>query len=360
MAQNIVDEIIGMVTPDAVEKIASFVGIDAQAAKKAFNAALPTLLAMFASKSFTMDGAKALVKAVSDADPAVVDLLSKSLKGAAGKKFIENGTSVLTSLLGEKALASATEAFTKQAGLQGTSGSSLMAIASQLALGGIAKSFAGGKVDASGLMNLMTAQQANIKSALPADLGKMLSSSGVLSENFAAQAEKAVAAATSQATKAATGGINWPLWLVVAAAALAALWYFFGQGSQAPKTTATPPAATAPAAAGLVIDGVDIGKQMTTALDGLKSTMASITDTATAQTALPKLAEAGTAIETVNGMLAKLSPEQKTALAAIVTAAMPAIKEAAGKVLAIQGVGDIAKPVVEGLIAKLESLAKPA
>jgi hypothetical protein len=359
MAQNIVDEIIGMVTPDAVEKIASFVGMDAAAAKKAFNAALPTLLAMFASKSFTMDGAKALVKAVSDADPAIFDGLSKSLKGTAGKKFVENGTSVLNSVLGEKGVASATEAFTKQAGLQGTSGSSLMAIASQLALGGIAKSFAGGKVDASGLMNLMTSQQANIKSALPADIGKLLASSGVLNGNFAAQAEKAVASATTQAAKAATGSTNWTLWLAAAAAVLAGLWYFLGQGTPAPKTTATPPAATTPAA-GLVIDGVDLGKQMTTALDGLKSTMASITDTATAQTALPKLTEAGTAIDTVNGMLAKLTPEQKSALAAIVTAALPAIKEAAGKVLAIQGVGDLAKPVVDGLIAKLESLAKPA
>jgi hypothetical protein len=359
MAQNIVDQIIGMVTPDAVEKIASFVGVDADVARKAVNAALPALLAMFASKSVTADGAKALVKAVSDTDPAMFDDLSKTLKGAVGKKFVENGTSLLSSLFGEKGLASTTEAIAKQAGLQGTSGSSLMAIASQMALGGIAKSFAGGKVDATGLMNLMTAQQANIKSALPADLGKMLSSSGLLSGNYAAQAEKAVAAATSQATKAATGGTNWPLWLVAAAAVLAALWYFLGQGTPAPKTTATPPAATTPAA-GLVIDGVDIGKQMTTALDGLKATMASITDTATAQAALPKFAEAGTAIDGVTGMLAKLSPDQKSALSAIVTAALPAIKEAAGKVLAIQGVGDLAKPVVDGLIAKLESLAKPA
>ena len=37
-----------------------------------------------------------------------------------------------------------------------------------------------------------------------------------------------------------------------------------------------------------------------------------------------------------------------------------AIKEAANKVLAIQGVGDLAKPVIDSLVAKLETLAKPA
>jgi hypothetical protein len=59
-------------------------------------------------------------------------------------------------------------------------------------------------------------------------------------------------------------------------------------------------------------------------------------------------------------MVAKLSAEQKTALAALVAAALPAIKEAADKVVAIQGVGDLAKPVLDGLLAKLEALAKSA
>ena len=47
-------------------------------------------------------------------------------------------------------------------------------------------------------------------------------------------------------------------------------------------------------------------------------------------------------------------------MAALVTAALPTIKDAATKVLAIQGVGDIAKPVVDSLISKLEALAKTA
>ena len=42
------------------------------------------------------------------------------------------------------------------------------------------------------------------------------------------------------------------------------------------------------------------------------------------------------------------------------TAALPTIKDAATKVLAIQGVGDVAKPVVDSLLAKLEALAKAA
>jgi hypothetical protein len=75
---------------------------------------------------------------------------------------------------------------------------------------------------------------------------------------------------------------------------------------------------------------------------------------------LPKLQEAVTAIDGVSGMLGKLSVAQKSALAALVTAVLPTIKDAATKVLAIQGVGDVAKPVVDSLISKLEALAKTA
>jgi len=67
-----------------------------------------------------------------------------------------------------------------------------------------------------------------------------------------------------------------------------------------------------------------------------------------------------TSIDGISGLVGKLSAEQKTALAALVSAALPALKEAANKVLAIQGVGDLAKPVVDSLIAKIEALAKPA
>jgi hypothetical protein len=110
----------------------------------------------------------------------------------------------------------------------------------------------------------------------------------------------------------------------------------------------------------MMLDGVDIGKQVTTVLDGLKTSLSGITDVATAQAALPKLQEAVTAIDGVSGILSKLSAGQKSALAALVTAALPTIKDAATKVLAIQGVGDVAKPVVDSLLAKLEALAKPA
>jgi hypothetical protein len=109
-----------------------------------------------------------------------------------------------------------------------------------------------------------------------------------------------------------------------------------------------------------MIDGVDVGKQVTGAIDGLKGALAGITDAASAQAALPKLQETTTVLDGVSGMLPKFAPEQKSALAALISAALPALKEAATRVLAIPGVSDVAKPAVDGVITKLEALANPA
>jgi hypothetical protein len=276
---------------------------------------------------------------------------------------MQSGTSALTSLLGDSALSSITGAVSKYAGLGGTAGSSLMSIAAPLVLGALAKNSSG--MDASGLANLLGSQQDSIKAALPAGLGSLLSSAGVLGSNFASQAGRAAvdvgrtaSTAASRVTPPAKSGTNWLMWLIPLALIAAGLWYFLG--NRAPTTTTTDATTTAPAVTDMMLDGVDIGKQVTTVLDGLKTSLSGITDVATAQAALPKLQEAVAAIDGVSGMLGKLSAGQKSALAALVTTALPTIKDAATKVLAIQGVGDVAKPVVDSLLAKLEALAKGA
>ena len=363
MALNLVSEIMRWIAPAAMERIAAALGINGDLAQKGIAAAVPALLAALGNKASTAGGARDLFNAVSNADPDIFSKLGTSLTGAKADKYMESGTSALTSLLGDSALSSLTGAVAKYAGLGGTTGSSLMSIAAPLVLGALAKNSSG--MDASGLANLLT-QQDNIKAALPAGLGSLLSSAGVLWQQLASQAGRAAAdvsrtasATASRVTPPAKSETNWLMWLIPIALVAAGLWYFLG--NRAPTTTTTTDTTTtAPAVTDMMLDGVDIGKQVTTVIDGLKTSLSGITDVATAQAALPKLQEAVTAIDGVSGMLGKLSVAQKSALAALVTAALPTIKDAATKVLAIQGVGDVAKPVVDSLISKLEALAKTA
>lgn len=362
MAMNIVSEILSLVTPAALDRIAAALGLGSDATRKALAAAVPALLAVLANKAASPLGAGRLMDAVSQADPDIAGKLSSALTGAKGEQFVESGMGTLASLLDDNTLKGLTGAVAKQVGLRGDAGPSLMAIAGQLVTGALAKTAQGSGLDASGLAGLLNSQQGNIKAALPAGLGDLLSSAGVVGSGFAGQAarmateaSRTATAASSQAATAAKKGTNWLMWLIPLIIALAAIWYFMGQGTKPPVTTGT--GVTTPAVTDMVVDGVDVGKQMTATLDGLKTALGGITDVATAQAALPKLQATATALDGVTGMLPKLSAAQKTALAALVTAALPAIKEAAAKVLAIQGVGDVAKPAIDTVMAKLESLA---
>jgi hypothetical protein len=359
---NIVSEIINLIAPAALDRIAAALGLNSDAARKALGTAVPALLAALGSKAAQPAGAKALFDAVSHADPDVFGKLASALTGARSEKFMEGGMGALTSVLGEDAFAGLAKTVAKQSGLGADASSSLMAIAGPLVMGSLAKNARSSGLDASGLTGLLRSQAGNIMSALPSGMGELLSVAGVVDSGFAghakriaSEAERAGTAAMSQGAAAAGKGMNWLTWLIPLLLIAAALWYFLGQGTRPDAVTGT--GGTTPSAAEILVDGVDVGKQAMTTLDGLKTALGGITDVATAQAALPKLQEAVTAIDGLSGAAAKLSGEQKTAFAALIAAALPAVKETAGKVLAIEGVGDLARPVVDSLIAKLETLA---
>ena len=65
-------------------------------------------------------------------------------------------------------------------------------------MGQLAKSVTGGGLNAASLAGLLSSQQGNIASALPAGLGSALSSAGVLGGDFAGQARATLSALKAQ------------------------------------------------------------------------------------------------------------------------------------------------------------------
>jgi hypothetical protein len=102
----------------------------------------------------------------------------------------------------------------------------------------------------------------------------------------------------------------------------------------------------------LTVGGLDIGKEVTDSITNLRTTLAGITDAASAQAALPKLWEVTTQIDKVDGLVGQLSPEQRKVLAGLVNSLMPSLD----KVLAIPGVTELLKPTIDALRAKLTVL----
>jgi hypothetical protein len=112
----------------------------------------------------------------------------------------------------------------------------------------------------------------------------------------------------------------------------------------------------APAIPSLTVGGLDIRKEVTDSIGNLRTTLAGITDTASAQAALPKLREVTAQIDKVDGLLGQLSPEQRKVLAGMVNPLMPSLNQLFDKVLAIPGVAELLKPTIDALRAKLTLL----
>ena len=155
-------------------------------------------------------------------------------------------------------------------------------------------------------------------------------------------------------------------WILAVALALLVLWVWSkrssevveqakpnaGQVTEQAKTTA------GQVAGSLLVNGVDLKSSVQKALDGLKTTLQGVTDSASAKAALPQLEKEGTEFDKLRDLAGKLPVDGKTAFAALVAQLRPSIEGLFNKVLAIPGVSDIAKPIIDGLRAKLDALSK--
>jgi uncharacterized phage infection (PIP) family protein YhgE len=106
------------------------------------------------------------------------------------------------------------------------------------------------------------------------------------------------------------------------------------------------------------IGGVNLANQVNASVGTLRSVLPTIIDSASAQAALPKLREAAAQLNEVSSLATKLNPEGKSTLAKLIAAATPTINQMCDKVLATPGVGDIAKPTIDELRGKLDTLSR--
>ena len=106
-----------------------------------------------------------------------------------------------------------------------------------------------------------------------------------------------------------------------------------------------------------MVGGVDVSKQVTDSIANLRSTLAGVTDAASAEAALPKLRNITAQIDQVDELIGRMTPEQRKLLAGIVSPLMPALNQLFDKVLAIPAVSEVLKPTIDLIKAKLAMLS---
>jgi hypothetical protein len=108
---------------------------------------------------------------------------------------------------------------------------------------------------------------------------------------------------------------------------------------------------------GIKVGNIDIGALATSAIIGLRSSLETITDEATARSSAPKLASSVAEFEQLAGLTNQLSPEARRTLADAIVASRPSLDQLLDKALAIPGVGPVINPTVDSLRSKLDTLA---
>ena len=359
---NLVSLIMKFLTPDMIGRLASALGLDRNTTSSAIEAGVPGLLAALAGVASSSGGPQKLADAVKR-ETTTLDQFGNMLDTSGQGSLVDRGSRMLTSLLGkgdQNALANAVGTYS---GLGSAAGGSLLSALAPVVMGTIARQQ--GVSNAGNIANLFASQKDNIASALPSGFGRMLSGTGLLdslgdtaSRTFGAGAETARAAAASVArtvddprrSAPAASSINWLAWAIPAlAVAVFLLWLFAKPTEHVVQQGVT-------TAQSLMVGGTDLGKQVTESMGSLRTTLASVTDPATAQAALPKLQEINAQLDRTGGTLGQLSDPQRKALAGLVSPFTSTLNQLFDKVLAIPGVAEILKPTIDTLKAKLTIL----
>jgi hypothetical protein len=107
----------------------------------------------------------------------------------------------------------------------------------------------------------------------------------------------------------------------------------------------------------LKIGDVEVGKEATTLADTLTSTLGEIKDVESAKAALPKLEEVNLGLDKIVGLVDQIPEAARPALAGLLKTHSAKITDTISKVVAIEGVGEIVKPVLDQIVAKLEKVS---
>jgi Bacterial protein of unknown function (DUF937) len=385
MSTNLVSLVMQFVTPDMIARIAAALGLDRSMAQKAIGASVPALLAALAGVATKPDGARQLSNALTEQQPGMFDRLINALGGSGQKAAVESGSSLLSNLLGSGTVNALSSAVGSYTGLNAGTSKSLFGMLAPMVMGGLAQQQRAQGLDTSELVTLLALQKDQIASSIPAGLANQLSGAGLLDTvdsglRTGAEAASAAAGRIGRASERAVTGATqaayatqssassyWP-WLAALALLLGGLWYFLS-GPTADRVAEQPPPATrapaettgraAPAAlASLNVGGVNLADQISSSVDQMKTVLTGMTDAASAQAALPKLRQTAAQLDRVNSLAAQLPPDGKRAIAGLIETAMPTIKQLCDKALATPGVSEIAKPAIDELRVKLDSLAR--
>jgi hypothetical protein len=351
---NLVEQIKAQLSSGLIDQLSSLIGASDGVTRSAVGAAVPALLSGLSSVASTAAGAQKLVAALNQFGGGTLENLVSKLTNQPGS-VLEQGTSLLNSLFGSSTLAAIVSALSKFASVAPGGAQKLLGYLTPMVLGAIAGRFAGKSVTTQALSSLFAEQKANIAHALPSGF------------SLSDVPGPAVRAAAREVEASGSSVMRWLLPLLAIGALGLLLWWFV------PSTTAPEPGVpvpqiprvSAPVAPKVAVPEADPvpgteATQLSTELSDtfkiLTETLTGIKDVPSAEAALPKLQDLGPKLDAAKATLQKLGDAGKAAIKSLVQSSQAKLKDLVDKVLAIPGVGDKIKAVVDTIMTKLGDL----
>jgi Bacterial protein of unknown function (DUF937) len=232
MAINLVSLVQQFLTPQLVSTMARALGINEAVAQKLVAAAVPAILAALGTAAAAPGGAQKISDAISNSDP---DILTKTTQAASGgnTRFLNDGATALSGLLGGGGLASLAGALSQYSGAPHPATQSLLGAVTHAAIGTLGQQDPSNWSDPGAIASLFASQKSAIAAALPSEVSSLLGASGLLAglggaaaaatQRATSTVSSATTAATSTASSAArsaqaaaaSGSRSFPMWAII-------------------------------------------------------------------------------------------------------------------------------------------------
>ena len=393
---NIVDLVKDQLTSQVLGSLGSLAGTNEAQTKAASAAAVPALLGGLAKLAGNAQGAGQLASALGGLDLGMLGNLAGVLGGANSSKVSNLGGGLLGTLFGNTATSAIVETLASFLGIKGGVARSLLSYLAPVVLGTVAKQLtsSGKSIDASGIQSLFADQGRNIQSAMPAGLSLGDFGSIAKAVSGATSGGASHSSHASHGQQESSGFPSWLPWLALPLIALGAFWFMTkdkgakpvdkgatvtnptdmmkkmaeGQkkgeaiaekaaekGAEAVKAT-TDAVSAAVEKATDAIDLTAFGGDVSGLFGKLTDSFKGITDVPTAEAAVPGLKDLAGILEGYKATADKLPEAGKTTVKEMVGTNLGTLQPIIDTVLAIPGVGDILRPIVEPMLKTLSAL----
>ncbi|MBX7105478.1 MAG: DUF937 domain-containing protein [Gemmataceae bacterium] len=330
---NLVESIQQELSGAMLNKLSSLTGQGETKTKMAVTAAVPAILSGLGKLAGVPGGAEKIASMARKFTPEELSKIPDLTSGQAGAIF-EEGKSALTGLFDGGKLNLLLGVLSKFLSLDAETVKKLIGFLAPIIFGTMTKKFGTAGLTGSTVSALFEEQKGNIADAMPPGLSL-----------------DAVPGFGGTAAPAPGGGsMLLPLFLVLAIAG-GAYWWFNIRPGQVPN-----PLPKAPDVSALAAEAAAFTKDLSGVFASLTESLNTVKDAATAETALPKLKDAGEKAAGLKVVWDKIPAAAQGPAKAALTTGLTKLKELVEKVLAIPGVGDKLKPTLDEVMKTLTAL----